>query len=174
VILRVSLLLFATVLSLSCLVATTRADGPRALMLIQRGESEGGMRWSQRARANGDHVITQFTSRGADDEPEITFDDAHLSRRDPVAMAPFSDVAPAGEQVLEGSAYSTVVRLRLEFADGMSRDITPVRAPKGAVAKWRSLGHFRFFLVVVPQQPVMKRLVAVDRRGKTVSSIPLG
>jgi hypothetical protein len=170
---RVLLLLIATALSLSCLVASSRADGPRALMLIDRGESDGGVRWAHRARANGDRVITEFTLRGADDVASSSFVDAHLSRRDPVAFSTDSALDPADEQLLEGASYSNVDHLRLELVDGTAQDIKPVPAPEGAMRKWHALRDFRFFVVVLPHEPAMARLVALDRRGKAIVRIPL-
>lgn len=162
------LLLVATALSLACLAGITRADGPRGLMLIHRGESDGGVRWSQRARASGDHVIAELTLRGADGVPSSAFDDAHLSRREPLAWSAEHGLDPADEQLLEGAAYSNVDHLHLEFADGTARDITPSPAPKTARGKWSSLKDFRFFVSILPQQPAMMRLTAVDRRGTAI------
>jgi hypothetical protein len=173
VISRIVLLMVATALSLLGPAGATRADGPRGLMLIRKGESDGGVRWSQRARASGDHVIAELTLRGADGVPSSAFDDAHLSRRDPLAWSAEHGLDPADEQLLEGAAYSNVDHLHLELADGTARDITPSPAPKTARGKWSSLKSFRFFVVILPQQPAMMRLTAVDRRGKSILRVPL-
>jgi hypothetical protein len=170
---RALILLVVTALSLSCLVSSTRADGPKGLMLVARGQSDGGVRWSQRARANGDRVIAEFTLREADNVADTTFSDAHLSRRDPVLWTTSLHIGPADEQELDGAALTNVDHLRLEFADGTARDLTPSPAPKTAMRKWSALERVRFFAVLVPPQPAMKRLVAIDRRGKVIVRIAL-
>jgi hypothetical protein len=153
-------------------VRRAEAGGPKGLVLVGRGDSDG-VRWSQRARADGSRVIIDSSWRAADEEPGGGISDARLNAGVPVDWVQDSHVGSADQQVLEGVAYSTVDHLRLEFADGTARKITLSRAPGAARKKWPSLGHFRFFFVALEQQPAMMRLVAVGRNSRVVMRIPL-
>ncbi len=168
---RTAAVLVATTLSL-CWVGSADADGPKGLMKVGSGASDG-VRWSQRARANGDRVITDFSWREGQGEPGGGIGDARLNSRDPVDWAQDSDLGSGGLQMVEGAALSSVDHLRVEFADGTARTITPARAPSAARRRWPSLAHFRFFFVLLAQQPAMMRLVAVDHHGDVITRIPL-
>jgi hypothetical protein len=141
------------------LPAGGRADGPA---VVDRGHS-GDVHWTQRARARGSRVTTELTLRVAGRAPSTRVSSARLGDAQPVAWFVEHDVGLGDRQLLEATTSRTVDHLRLEFDDGTARQITP----SGRLA------GYRFYVLVLPQQPATMRLLAIDRRGDTIESIAL-